>query len=185
MKIQKSFPDGVRTYQITGMRCRTCDTPFKSEIEVEVPIERYVASMRSVRCPSCQGNDLLMGMGLTLSEDRAMRMKGGSIQERVDDWLRNGETGLSSEYVVAHMTGTQAPSSHPHDYDDLRRVILLLDRIPEWSDRMAELGSVTGWAGIGPRWTEIVTAVLAADPEARSPTEAAAMLQGIYGKDRQ
>ena len=185
MKIQKSFPDGVRTYQITGMRCRTCDTPFKSEIEVEVPIERYVASMRSVRCPSCQGNDLLMGMGLTLSEDRAMRMEGGSIQERVDDWLRNGETGLSSEYVVAHMMGTQAPSSHPHDYDDLRRVILLLDRIPEWSDRMAELGSVTGWAGIGPRWAEIVTAVLAADPEARSPTEAAAMLQGIYRKDPQ
>ena len=185
MKIQKSFPDGVRTYQITGMRCRACDKPFKSELEVDVPIERYVASMRSVRCPSCHGNDLLMGMGLTLSEDRAMRMEGGTVQERVEDWLKNGETGLSSEYVVAHMTGTPATPSHPHDYDDLRRVILLLDRIPEWSDRMVELGAVPGWAGIGPRWKEIVTAVLAADPEACSPTEAADLLQGIYGKDPQ
>ena len=179
-KIRREYPDGVRTYQMTGFRCQPCDHPFTAEMEVNVPVERWVSSMRSVTCPECGSGELYMGMGLSLSEDRARRISRGTVEERLADWLQNGERGLSSEYVAHHMSGTDAAVSYPHDYDDLRRVILLLDRIPEWEPRMKELAETDGWQAIAPRWTEIVTAVLAADPEARRPTDAADILTGIY-----
>ncbi len=179
-KIHREYPDGVRTYQMTGMRCQDCQTPFTAEIEVDVPVERWVASMGAVRCPNCSSNSLFMGMGLTLSEDRARRRDGGTIEERLGDWLHNGERGLSSEYVAHFMSGVEARHAYPHDYDDLRRVILLIDRIPEWSSRMQELSEVKGWERIAPQWETIVAAVLEADPEAKHPTAAADILTGIY-----
>lgn len=179
-KIHREYPDGVRTYQMTGLRCQDCHTPFTAEIEVDVPVDRWVASMQSVKCPECGSNSLFMGMGLSLSEDRARRRRGGTIEERLGDWLQNGERGLSSEYVAHFMSGAEAHIAYPHDYDDLRRVILLIDRIPEWAPRMQELSDVKGWERIAPKWEAIVTAVIEADPEAKNPTGAAEILSGIY-----
>lgn len=179
-KIYKEYPEGVRVYQMTGMRCQDCQTPFNAEVEVDIPVERWVSSMGAVRCPDCGSNSLFMGMGLSLSEDRARRRDGGTIEERLGDWLDNGERGLSSEYVAHYMSGVEARHAYPHDYDDLRRVILLIDRIPEWSSRMQELSEVKGWERIAPQWEAIVAAVLEADPEAKNPTAAADILTGIY-----
>ena len=189
MKIRhEETPHGVRSYQKQGMRCGACDTPFKAETEVNVPIDRYVASMMAITCPTCgasaKNSNMLLGMGLSLPEDRALRIASGSLSDRVSDWHANGETGLSSEYVASYMTGEITNPAHPHDYDDLRRVILLLDRIPEWTSRMAELAEVPGWYGIATRWQEIVDAVITADPEALKPTSASHVLEGIYNLDK-
>lgn len=179
-KIYREHPDGVRTFQRTGMRCQNCSQPFIAEMEVNVPVERWVESMKAITCPECGSDKLYMGMGLSLSEDRERRREGGSVEERLGDWLHNGERGLSSEYVAHHMSGVEVPPSYPHDYDDLRRVILLLDRIPEWVPRMHELADTKGWEGIAPKWAEIVAAVLKADPEAKHPKSAEDLLSGIY-----
>jgi len=179
-KIHREYPDGVRTFQITGMRCQECDLPFTAEMEVNVPVERWASSLKSITCPQCGSEKLYMGMGLTLSEDRERRREKGTIEERLEDWLHNGERGLSSEYVAHHMSGTDVHPSHPHDYDDLRRVILLVDRIPEWAPRMKELANVPGWEKIATRWDEIVEAVINADPEAKNPVGATDVLSGIY-----
>lgn len=179
-KIYREYPDGVRSFQITGMRCQECDHPFTAEMEVDVPVDRWVSSMKSITCPECGSGKLYMGMGLSLSEDRTRRRAGGTVEERLGDWLHNGERGLSSEYVAHHMSGVETRPSHPHDYDDLRRVILLIDRIPEWAPRMKELSGVPGWEKIAARWDDIVTAVITADPEAKNPVGANDVLTGIY-----
>ena len=179
-KIHREYPGGIRTFQMTGLRCQDCDTPFTAEVEVNVPVERWVASMTAVSCASCGSGKHFMGMGFSLSEDRSRRRVGGGPEERLGDWLHNGERGLSSEYVAHHMSGQEADLAYPHDYDDLRRVILLIDRIPEWAPRMQELSAVEGWEKIATRWDEIVKAVLDADPEAKKPTGAAHILTGIY-----
>jgi len=178
--IHREYPDGVRTFQIQGLRCKSCDLPFTTEVEVNVPVELWFASMTSRSCPDCGSRDLHLGMGLSLSEDRARRPSGGSIEERLADWYRNGERGLSSQYVADRMMGREADPAHPCDYADLKRVILLLDRIPEWAPRMKELSDLPGWRRISEEWDLIVEAVIAADPEARNPVAAAAVLDGIY-----
>lgn len=181
MKVTTKVVDGEsRTFQKTGMRCQECNHPFFHDLEVNIPIERYVKEMGSIKCPQCGSGKLYMGLSLSLSEDRAMRSSAVSVEDRYLDWLENGETGLSSKFVGDFMTTGKGEKAYPHDYDDLRRVILLLDRIPEWSPRMRELTSIEGWERIAPRWEEIVAAVLQADPEAKSPTSAAHLLAGIY-----
>lgn len=178
--IQRECPEGVRTFRIQGMRCKNCDLPFTTEVEVNVPVERWFVSMTSISCPSCGSRDLYLGMGLSMSEDRARRLVGGSIEERHADWLRNGESGLSSRYVADRMMGREGDPAHPNDYADLKKIILLLDRIPEWAPRMKELSGLPGWRRISEEWEDIVAAVLTADPEARNPSAAAAVLDGIY-----
>jgi DNA-directed RNA polymerase subunit RPC12/RpoP len=166
-------------FQVMGYRCQSCDRPFKASIQVEVSLDQWVKNAGAVRCPHCGSNKLYLGMGLSLSEDRALR-KGVTLDQRIKDWRENGETGLSSEAVLDYMVGNHAPTSHPHDYADLRRVILLLDRFPEWSSRMGELAGIDGWKGIAGQWDELVRRVLAADPEAKSPQDARDFLEGIY-----
>lgn len=173
----------THTYQRTGMRCGKCDTPFIEDMEVNIPLDRYAKQMQSISCPSCGSKKLFLGMGLSLTEDRQRRIAGGSIPARLDDWNDNGETGMSSSYVAAFMQdGNPKQVSHPHDYDDLRRVLLLLDRIPEWNERMHELSEIPGWANIASRWNEIREAVAAADPELRRPTQAEGLLAEVFGR---
>ena len=54
------------------------------------------------------------------------------LEHEVLEWTYTARTGLSSEAIAyTTTTGTpQNPRHHPHDPDDLRRCLLLLERIP-------------------------------------------------------
>jgi len=62
-----------------------------------------------------------------------------------DDWLRRGERGLSSMFIVEALTGfpLRNPMHHgtpdyPHDPADLRRCLLLIDAVPFLTDEIVE-----------------------------------------------
>lgn len=63
------------------------------------------------------------------------------IKDRALEWLLSGSTGVSSETLCAHMLGLTRGhySSPPSDAGDRSRCIQLLNKIPEWWDRLDEL----------------------------------------------
>ena len=65
------------------------------------------------------------------------------MANRIAEWQISGERGLSSDAVVAEYTMGKANLliDHPHDPDDLRRCVLLFERVPElkaWINQLAE-----------------------------------------------
>lgn len=165
--------------QSQGLRCSKCNTAFRNEVESGIPLTEWAEKMMALACPECGSNKLLFGMGLDLPEDRARR-KGSSLEERIDNWLTDGDVGLSSKALLRYMHHDKKPDAYPHDWGDLLRVILLIDRIPEWRPRMEEMSQFEGWEEIGKRYEEILEAALNADPTLRSPTGATEILKTIY-----
>lgn len=76
------------------------------------------------------------------------------LPESVARWIASGERGTSSETIVAHLYGLPITGrwgySHPHDPDDLRRCMLLLQASPETFARFQEMRSVS------PEWRRLV-----------------------------
>lgn len=74
------------------------------------------------------------------------------------EWLARGERGLSSNAIFEHLTGLPCngsgwgpPSRNiPHDPADVRRCRQLLDAVPEFKLRFAEM------AQCGPQWAKLV-----------------------------
>lgn len=69
-------------------------------------------------------------------------------------WLAGGERGISSNTIVEHLTGLPALGRgwdrsgpcHPHDPDDLRRCLLLLEAVPAFKSRFYEMqGASKKW----------------------------------------
>lgn len=77
-----------------------------------------------------------------------------SIPAAAMEWQRRAEKGISSNAIFETMTGFPVCGSwgrgYPSDPDDLRRCRLLLDAVPEFSDRLEEM------AIVGPEWAELV-----------------------------
>lgn len=86
-----------------------------------------------------------------------------SLEQRAQNWIVNGRVGSSSRTIWAHMMGaTESRKSYPHDPDDLNRCLLLLDLIPEWAPRMAEMAQHgPQWKGLAERWDEITDCFIA------------------------
>jgi hypothetical protein len=78
------------------------------------------------------------------------------ITTRARTWIASGY-GTGTYTLWAHMMGVKDfYVDHPHDKGDFRRVLDLLQAIPEWEDRipeMAALGDV--WSQIAARWEEL------------------------------
>ncbi len=146
-----------------GVRCRDCDRISWTMMLFNVPLERAVKAMMNQVCAFCGSPNLLMGEGRSLSEDRAMRSNGGSPDFRAGRWLGEGETGQSSltiaQFMLKTLSGQQLSlvdqPSAPRDCDDVRRCLLLLDRLPEWAPHMASICDVPGWEKLGPAWDGI------------------------------
>lgn len=86
-----------------------------------------------------------------------------SIQERVIKWLLSGDTGSSSKAICAHMIGSGSGDgySYPSDPSDLGRCLRLLELIPEWKPRIAEMAQYSpGWAGLLAEW-DVLTELMA------------------------
>lgn len=84
-----------------------------------------------------------------------------SVEARAMRWMLSGDTGLSSEAICAHMQGiTPKRASYPSDPADLGRCLRLLELIPEWKSRIAEMSAYgPGWAGQVECWEELAAAM--------------------------
>lgn len=154
-------------------RCRTCDRPFQQFIGMNLPGNMVMKQMTAIRCPYCGGKKIGLGEGRTLAEDRAMRTSlTGTPDLRAGLWLAEGETGTSSATIAHFMLGRIdgfAEVSAPRDLDDLRRCLLLLDRIPEWAERMPEMADVPGWERLAPAWANLSASYLRERPDLDGP----------------
>jgi len=63
------------------------------------------------------------------------------------DWATSGDTGVSSEFLCRYLLGFDPNTiwgySAPSDADDRGKCIRLLNKMPEWWDRLDELISVS------------------------------------------
>lgn len=70
-------------------------------------------------------------------------------------WLKSGDTGLSSQTIFSVLARCQLPRGGPRvprDPADFGRCHRLLERMPEWRDRLKEV------AAVHPVWTPFVAA---------------------------
>jgi len=95
------------------------------------------------------------------------------LSEAAKTWLAEGERGVSSETIFSEMTGIPVVGRHgghpPCDPSDFRRCHLLLEAVPEFKARLAEMAGVSQvWARLVEKWDEIVASLDAEVPEWRS-----------------
>lgn len=65
---------------------------------------------------------------------------GKPVEQRALFWALSGDTGISSEAIAKHMTGSTAVRMiPPSDSGDRGRCIRLLELIPEWLPRLDEM----------------------------------------------
>lgn len=64
-----------------------------------------------------------------------------SIERLVLEWLFSRDTGSSSKCIAQHMLGIKGYIDYPSDEGDLGRCVRLLDLIPEWKPRIAEMAA--------------------------------------------
>lgn len=95
--------------------------------------------------------------GCALGYDTGIPGSEKSVAERANAWVANGRVGMSSKAIWSHMMGVKADEmSPPWDPDDLNRCLLLLDLIPEWVPRMAEMVKYgKDWEYLADNWAEI------------------------------
>lgn len=90
-------------------------------------------------------------------------------------WLRSGNTGLSSVAIFGHMTGAGPDRSGfekwswPIDPADFARCRLLLEAVPEWRSRLAEMGEHNvEWLRLVDRWDDISASMDSEVPDWRA-----------------
>lgn len=65
---------------------------------------------------------------------------GKPVEQRALFWALSGDTGISSEAIAKHMTGSSpVRMMPPSDMSDRGRCIRLLELIPEWIPRLQEM----------------------------------------------
>ncbi len=97
-------------------------------------------------CNRNYGDNLMLsvkmvnGVGLCPSCNQPAQCHNKSVDERALFWALSSDTGVSSEAIAKHMTGTStARISPPSDRSDRGRCIRLLELIPEWIPRLDEM----------------------------------------------
>lgn len=93
-----------------------------------------------------------------------------TVAQRSAEWIVRSDTGLSSKTIYAHMLGATPQKSrwggpdacYPRDPDDLGRCLRLLELIPEWKGRIAEM-AVYGpyWAALVAQWEQLSESMIA------------------------
>lgn len=83
-----------------------------------------------------------------------------------EDWLKSGDTGISSETIFSVFTGRPISMRFgpgvPHDPSDFGRCHRLLERFPEWRARLQEVADrypiwqpfVNAWPALTKLWDE-------------------------------
>lgn len=81
-----------------------------------------------------------------------------SAEIRAAKWAATGDTGSSSKAMLSVMVGERPKTSfcYPHDGGDLGRCIGLLDAVPEYRERLAEMKAIgPAWAALIDHWPEL------------------------------
>lgn len=79
-----------------------------------------------------------------------------TIQERANRWIVGRDTGLSSKTIWAVMMGVKDCCSVPLDADDFGRCYRLLALIPEWRERLVEMGEAfPDWVPLAREWDKL------------------------------
>jgi hypothetical protein len=81
------------------------------------------------------------------------------ISKELLKWIATGERGLSSETIVAKLTGVdliQGRMSEPYDPSDFKRCLLLLEAVPELKPKMEKMKEVPNyWKLLIENWIEL------------------------------
>lgn len=80
------------------------------------------------------------------------------ILNRALKWAATGNTGKSSKAMLATMVGNPPKDRfcYPSDGGDLGRCLGLLDAVPEWRGRLAEMKDIgPEWAALVDQWAEL------------------------------
>lgn len=74
-------------------------------------------------------------------------MRENKFAKKIAEWAVSGDTGLSSESILAFMMGIKPAHGFdaPLDADDRGRCIRLLNRFPEWWERLDEMASLPSY----------------------------------------
>ncbi len=81
----------------------------------------------------------------------------GDMHTRANWWIANGHVGMSSKTMWSHFMGLKSfEINHPYDPDDFSRCYRLLQAVPEWKGRVAELASLSSaWKGLAENWQKL------------------------------
>ncbi len=158
LKVQKK--DTVNTYTVRHES--GCTLIFGS-----VPVDDFVALTKTASKTDVPDTQLAMVAGASVafgSAEACHELRARYAQEQAAalaaahpevpqaaiTWVAHGEHGLSSLAIFRRMTGVVPypigagnGSAHPHDTWDLRRCRLLLEQVPEWHARLAEMREVS------------------------------------------
>ena len=83
------------------------------------------------------------------------------LTESMRDWIRTGERGISSETIFEALTGMPLVAemwgySTPRDPSDFHRCYKLLKAVPEFRERIKEVGEkFPHWKPIADNWDEL------------------------------
>lgn len=84
------------------------------------------------------------------------------VNEQLNDWLDNGNRGLSSEAIASKMTGIHFVKTqigglpYPSDPSDFNRCVSLLKAVPEFKERFEEMREVSEtWNMLVDNWDEL------------------------------
>jgi len=79
-------------------------------------------------------------------------------------WCLSDDTGQSSKYMAAVLSGVGGNYAHPHDLDDFGRCSRLLNAVPEFRERLELMRDVSRqWSNLVDVWV-MVESVMAENP---------------------
>lgn len=141
------------------LRCKDCSNLFHIDVDFPMDIMSFSKKMKKIECPECKSKKILMGQGRSIAEDLKFRTTTlhDSVEDRVRDWLKNGEIGTSSKTIISVLLNINySDMNHPKDISDLKRCLLLLDRIPEFENRILEMSDLSiEWKRLSHNWNKL------------------------------
>ena len=119
-----------------------------------------IGKLAKARCPACNSKDVLIGPQPKETGD-------GDWQA----WIRNGDTGVSSETIWSVMTGCPVRYADiPYDPSDFGRCYRLLKIMPSWRARLPKVAErYPKWGPMVEAWEELTA--LYEDELANGPIE--------------
>ncbi len=107
-------------------------------------------------------------------------------------WAVHGEQGLSSQTLFRALAGVGVPGareeiSNPHDISDVRRCLLLIEQVPEFQGRLAEMAALSPeWGVLAEIWDRLAATIGDEAPGWRghrwSAPRSAAMISEALGR---
>ncbi len=103
--------------------------------------------------PQVPGGIAISASGYPLKEVKAA----SDLEKRKAEWWRSGDTGISSETIIALFSGTERDRPDtPSDPSDFGRCHRLLKRIPEFRLRLGEVAAkYPKWKPLVDNWDEL------------------------------